>query len=60
MRLKDRGEDAGLEPGQRRDAGSREKQPVGGAQLEKLLSMVRAAAGAQWAREQWWAAFQVL
>lgn len=34
--------------------------PVGGAQLEKLLSVVRARAGAQWAREQWQAGFQVL
>lgn len=62
MRHKDRGENAGLEPGQSQgNAGRREgKQPVGGAQLEELLSVVRAMAGAQWAREQWRAGFQVL
>ena len=36
------------------------EQPVGGAQLGELLSTVRAADGAQWAREQWRASFQVL
>lgn len=63
MRLKGRGENAGLEPGQSRGGNvgkSEGKQPVGGAQLEKLLSVVRAMAGAQWAREQWRAGFQVL
>lgn len=35
-----------------RGTGSKEKQPVGGAQLEELLSTARARAGAQWAREQ--------
>lgn len=48
--------------GARAELGHRQQgeQPVGGAQLEELLSVVRAAAGAQWAREQWRAGFQVL
>lgn len=60
MRLKDRGEVAGFEPGWRRNAGEGGKQPVGGAELKKLLCMVRARTGVQWAREQWRAGFQVL
>lgn len=61
MRLKGRGENAGLKPGQSwGNAGSEGKEPVGGAQLDEPLSVVRAMAGAQWAREQWRAGFQVL
>lgn len=60
MRLKDTGEDAGFKPGQGAGAQATGKQPVGGEQLEELLSVVRAEAGAQWAREQRRAGFQVL
>lgn len=42
MRLKDTGEDAGFKPGQGAGAQATGKQPVGGEQLEELLSVVRA------------------
>lgn len=60
MRLKDRGEDAGFKPGQSRGRRQQGEEPVGGAQREEPLSVVRAAAGAHRAREQWRAGFQVL
>lgn len=58
MGLKDRGEVAGQ--GRAGNTDREGKQPVGGAQLEKLLSMARATAGVQRAREQRRAGFQVL